>query len=137
MLRDSLISKRGLTGQRPPISLYSHYDTFYKTYCPANDIKIADGATILTDFRNGVVHGNKPIKTGDRNLRPKLDDDDDAYNPPMPFNIRIEAEELGLWYVELSLLYLFGYNSRYNDRLTRVQETQSPPWIAMPVIKSP
>lgn len=126
----SVISKGGLTGRGPPIALYTLYDTFYKTYCPAGSSKTADGATILTDFRNGVVHGNKPIKSGDKNPRPKLDDDGDISNLPVPFDIRIEAGELGLWYVELSLLCLFGYNGRYNDRLTRVQDTQSPPCSA-------
>jgi hypothetical protein len=54
---------------------------------------------------------------------PKLDDN--VSHPPVLFQIRCEAKELGLWYVVMSLLSLFGYEGKYNDRLTRVQEVKN------------
>jgi hypothetical protein len=63
-----------------------------------------------------------------------LDDDGDVSNPPVPTKARIEAEELGLWYVEMSLLYLFGYEGEFNDRLTKVQGIRVP-WAKSPPIE--
>jgi len=114
----------GMDRQRPNRELCIFFEEFYNRYCPPR--KIADGATILTDFRHGVVHGNRGISTGDERdrmkNRPKLDDDSDATNPILPFPLRIHAMQYGLWCVEMSLLYLIGYNGRYNDRITRAQD---------------
>ncbi|MGD0953286.1 MAG: hypothetical protein ABR985_12990 [Methanotrichaceae archaeon] len=115
------LAKGGLNNQSPEKELYTFYEDFYKKYFPS---KSADCATILTDFRNGVVHGNRFIKPNDKWCRPKLDDDGDRSNPPVPSEIKSEARQLGLWCVEMSLLYLIGYNGLYNDRLTGVQDVQ-------------
>jgi hypothetical protein len=53
-----------------------------------------------------IIHGNMPIKPGDKNPRPKLDGD--IGNPPVPLEIKMEAEELGLWYVEMSIDTFLG-----------------------------
>jgi hypothetical protein len=113
------LTKAGLDTQNPQRELCKFYDDFYRIHCPR---KTADGATILADFRNGVVHGNHAIVPGDMKNRPKLDDDDDASNPLLPFPLRIAAGEFGLWCVEMSLLYLIRYNGHYCDRITKAQD---------------
>ncbi len=119
-----VISEGGLIKKSLPTALCAFFDAFYKKNCLPG--KNADGATVLTDFRNGVVHGNRAIRSISNKNRPKLDDDGDVSSPPVPFEARIEAEELGLWYVEMSLLYLFGYEGEYNDRLSRAQDVKMP-----------
>lgn len=119
------LAKGGLDTHMPPRDLYTLYNNFYSTNCPR---KIADVATILADFRHGVVHGNYPIRTGDIRNRPKLDEDGDPSNPSVPSEIRRDAKELGLWCVEMSLLCLFKYSGNYNDRLTKAQDIPSPSW---------
>lgn len=109
----------GLDAQSPQSDLCTFYADFYRRHCPS---KTADGATILADFRNGVVHGNRAIAPGDIRNRPKLDEDGDASNPLLPFPLRIAAEEYGLWCVEMSLLYLIRYNGHYSDRITKAQD---------------
>jgi len=113
------LERAGLDTQRPERKLCTFYEDFYTRHCPR---KTADGATILTDFRHGVDHGNKAIVPGDIMNRPKLDDDGDASNPLLPFPLRIAAQEFGLWCVEMSLLYLIRYNGRYSDRITKAQD---------------
>jgi hypothetical protein len=124
----SVLSHGDLIGRDLPTDLYTFFNAFFRKHCTPG--KIADGATILTEFRNGIVHGNKPIIPGKYGNRPKLDDDGDVKNPPVPFEARLQARELGIWYVEMALLYLigYGYNGEYNDRLARVKGV-SPPWI--------
>jgi hypothetical protein len=112
------LAKGGLDAQSPPKELFTFYDDFYKKNCPA---KTADCATILADFRHGVVHGNRAIKQGDKWNRPNLANGDPS-NPPLPFSLMIAAMGLGLWCLEMSILYLLKYNGQFNDRLTRAQE---------------
>ncbi len=77
----------------------------------------SDGAQTLTQVRNTLVHSN-PKK------RRKLFDADSS--------VREEASELGLWYLELVLLYLFAYRGQYSNRLRtdcwRGEEVESVPW---------
>lgn len=121
-----ILEKGALNARTPPEALHTLYKSFYAINCPS---KIADSASILADFRHGVVHGNYyATKADDIRNRPKLDDDGDPNNPPVPFETKREAKELGLWCVEMSLLCLFKYNGHYNDRLTREQDIQSPQW---------
>lgn len=119
-----ILSKGGLNNQTLPMDLYSYYNSFYRKYCPSD--KKADAATIITDFRNGVVHGNKSIRPGKMENRPKIYDDGDRSNPPVPSSIKREARQLALWCVEMSLLRLFGYKGHYNDRLSRAQQIPMP-----------
>jgi hypothetical protein len=120
------LSKGGLDNRNPPKDLYDIYDRFYKNNCPT--WKRADSATILADFRHGVVHGDKNVELGKlaKWNRPKLFDDRDPNNPPVPPEIKTEAENLGLWCVEVSLLKLFGYIGHYNDRISRAQHVPMP-----------
>ncbi len=64
--RISVVLKREkLDKQSPPKRLFDFYDDYYKTNCNAKyPNKQANGAEILNDFRNGVIHGN------DNNVRP-------------------------------------------------------------------
>lgn len=61
----------------------------------------ADGPTSIVKLRNGVVHP-KQIK---RN-----------YVLQAPRRARSEAQELGLWFLELALLHMIGYDSIYYPR---------------------
>jgi hypothetical protein len=131
----SLLSHGDLISRDLPKDLYSVYHSFFNRYCTS---KKANGPTILTEFRNGVVHGNKPLipkgNRGDNRNRPKLDDDGDILNPPVPFEAMIQAKELGIWYVEMALLYLIGYGycGEYNDRLAR-EKGVNVPWVKSPL----
>lgn len=122
-----VLAKGGLDTQSPPNDLYILYNDFYKkhsclTKCkPKNKPKKADIATILADFRDGVVHGNRP--PSDR-CRPNLNED--GKNPTVPFEIKSEAKRLGLWCLEMSLLCLIGYNGYCNNRLDRDQDVTVP-----------
>jgi len=113
------LGKARLATRLPSSDLCRFYGDFYRINCPG---KIADGPNILTYFRHGVVHGNRPIVAGDKRNRPNLDEDPDSSNPIVPFNLMRDAQNFGLWCVEMSLLFLIGYNGHYNDRLTRAQE---------------
>jgi len=128
----SVLSHGDLISQDLPKDLYVVYDAFFKKYCTPD--KKADGSTVLTEFRNGVVHGNKPIIPRKYGNRPKLDEDGDTKNPLVPFEARQHARELGTWYVEMALLYLigYGYQGVYNNRLTRVKAT-TVPWVKSPL----
>jgi hypothetical protein len=130
-----ILSHGDLISRDPPKELHTIYDSFFKKYCPPS--KKVDGATILTEFRNGVVHGNKPLipisNRDSKKNRPKLDDDGDVKNPPVSFEAMIQAKELGIWYVEMALLYLIGYGycGEYNDRLAR-EKAVTVPWVKSP-----
>jgi hypothetical protein len=131
-----VLSQGDLISRDLPSDLHTFFDAFFKKYCPPD--KKADGPTILTEFRNGVVHGNKPIIPGKYGNRPKLDEDGDSKNPVVPFEARIQAKELGIWYVELALLYLigYGYQGAYDDRLTK-KKGVTVPWVkSLPEEKS-
>ncbi|MGB4698379.1 MAG: hypothetical protein WBH08_11120, partial [Methanothrix sp.] len=91
------LSMAGLDTKSPHTDLCQFFNDFYRRNGTG---KTADGATILTDFRHGVVHGN-----GDKLNRPKLDEDGDSTNPVLPFPLRRYAQDYGLWCVEMSVLY--------------------------------
>jgi hypothetical protein len=118
-----ILANGELDTQHPPNDLYIFYDTFYKKYGHLKKCKPkkADIATILADFRNGVVHGNSPPSD---QCRPNLNED--GKNPTVPFEIKSEAKRLGLWCVEMSLLYLIGYNGYCDNRLNRDQDVTVP-----------
>lgn len=70
----------------------------------------SDGAHAVTDIRNSLVHPSK---------QSKHDADGCA-----------EAWEFSLWFLDLALLRLFGYNGPYSNRLnaTFVGEVEPVPW---------
>lgn len=65
---------------------------------------IEDGAEVFTLIRNALVHGQEKKR---RDLR------------DIGTLERFEALEIGLWYLELSLLYILGYKGKYNNRIRR------------------
>lgn len=116
-----VLSRAGLDTKSPHTDLCQFFNDFYRR---TGTGKTADGATVLTDFRHGVVHGNRTIVPGNIQNRPKLDEDGDSTNPVLPFPLKRYAQDYGLWCAEMSLLYLIGYNGRYNDRITKEQDVQ-------------
>lgn len=79
----------------------------------------SDGPQTLTQVRNTLVHSN-PKK------RRKLFDADSQ--------VREEASDLSLWYLELIFLYLFGYRGEYSNRLRsgcwKGEEVETVPWAS-------
>lgn len=72
-----------------------------------NLMKLADmedGAEVFTVIRNALVHGQEKKR---RDLR------------DIGSMERFEALELGLWYLELSLLHILGYKGNYKNRIKR------------------
>lgn len=62
---------------------------------------IEDGPEIFTIIRNALVHGQEKKR---RDLR------------DITVLAKYEALELGLWYLELSLLYIMDYKGKYSNR---------------------
>lgn len=85
----------------------------------------ADGPHAITEVRNALVHAS-PKK------RKKVLGADTG--------TRYEAWWLGLWYLELVLLWLFDFRGKYSDRLVRDggkgQEVRLVPWAAAPTAYS-
>ena len=75
--------------------------------------KWEDGPHAFTDFRNSIVHPKK--------LKKVLD---------APGNATREISDLGIQYLELIFLRLFGYEGRYVNRLIKPNygETEPVPW---------
>ena len=71
------------------------------------------GPHALVDLRNGLVHQ-------------KME------NGILSSEAQRQARELGLWYVELLLLELFGYSGLYSNRLTRkwTGDVETVPWAS-------
>jgi hypothetical protein len=69
-----------------------------------------DGASVFTLIRNDVVHPPRRKKTR------------------VPFEAAAEASYLGLWYLELALLWWLGYRGDYRDRSTYSSEPRPVPW---------
>jgi hypothetical protein len=80
----------------------------------AKNNKWIDGPHALTEIRNSLSHP--------KNRQRVLDASDSA---------KWDALDLGLWYLELVLLYIFGYQGRYTNRLIKNQrdgDTEPVPW---------
>ena len=60
----------------------------------------ANGPHTLVAIRNDLIHSNMKLKT-------------------LPSDIYGQARKLGLWYVELMLLNIFGYAGQYGNRLAQ------------------
>jgi hypothetical protein len=70
-----------------------------------------DGLHALTEIRNEITHAKK------------------KYN--LFFSTKFDAADLGLWYLELVLLAMCGYQGHYENRLLKVRqngETEVVPW---------
>ncbi len=73
-----------------------------------------DGPHAFTEIRNGLIHPKKRQKISDA-----------------PSEAKIDACDLGLWYLELVLLCIFNYQGSYASRLPRLcwnGETEPVPW---------
>jgi hypothetical protein len=72
----------------------------------------ADGPHAITDMRNAIVHP----KEGE----------------PIPFGATVDAWRLGMWYLELVLLWLFDFRGEYKSRLSEdiwPGQVERVPWI--------
>ncbi len=75
------------------------------------ELNQVDAPYLFTQIRNDIVHSKKKIENFETYL--------------------YEASDLGLWYLELVLLAIFGYQGCYHNRLPRYQqngEIESVPW---------
>lgn len=79
-----------------------------------------NAAFAFCEIRNNITHASL------ENRKRLLED--------MPFKVRREAWELGLWYLELILLHLFNYKGQYFNRLPKglryYGELEHVPWVA-------
>jgi hypothetical protein len=68
-----------------------------------------DSPHALTEIRNNITHPERPAQYS---------------------NAYFEAWSLGLWYLELALLRICGYNGSYSNRLVAklVGEVEDVPW---------
>lgn len=71
-----------------------------------------DGPDIFVKIRNALIHGQEKKRILLNEISP---------------NAKTEAFKLGLWYLELSLLYVLNYNGNYYNRITRQSEIV--PWF--------
>ena len=82
----------------------------------------ADAPEAIVQVRNALVHANP------KKRKKVLADGDDG--------VRTEAWWLGLWYLELVLLWLFDFRGEYSNRLVRSgtaeQKIQLVPWAVSP-----
>lgn len=75
--------------------------TFFKAFCNKSENEKFDGPQGLVNIRNAYVHSQKNKLTTLSSLNN---------------NIILDAVHLGIWYFELALLYILGYNEKYIDR---------------------
>ena len=76
-----------------------------------NSMKFQHGPHTLVTIRNDLIHSKMKLET-------------------LRCEIYFQARELGLWYVELMLLRIFGYKGKYGNRLTQEWrgEVELVPW---------
>lgn len=74
-----------------------------------------DAVDAVVLYRNAIVHG-------DYEKRVKLQSFTSAFKG--------EAKHLSIWYLELCILYVLGYNGRYNNRTTAkyISDSEEVPW---------
>lgn len=89
-----LLSKIGLTSSAP--TAFSELQSYVEDN---NDLP--DAVEAFVQFRNALVHGNQ-------DKRRRLVE--------IPIGVKIELQQLGLWYIEVSLLKIWGYKGKYCNR---------------------
>ncbi|WP_316776580.1 hypothetical protein [Pedobacter antarcticus] len=62
---------------------------------------VQDGPEVFVKIRNALVHGQESKRAELKKITPKA---------------KYQALQLGIWYVELALLYILGYKGKYNNR---------------------
>lgn len=97
-----------LSTLRIPIAIPS---SLHEMHRAANTMKWKDGPHAYSDIRNSLVHP-------------------DSKNRQERFKCITDGWRLGLWYLELSLLAVCGYNGSYGSRITRhiYGEVSYVPW---------
>ncbi|WP_316763674.1 hypothetical protein [Pedobacter aquatilis] len=78
---------------------------------------VIDGPEVFVKIRNALVHGQETKR---------------AELKKITLIAQYQALQLGIWYVELALLYIMGYNGKYNNRSSGKQwrDTGEPvPWV--------
>ncbi len=82
------------------------------------ELNWSDGVQALTETRNALIHAN--LKKRQRLLK-------------RSFVEKIDIVNLGLWYLELVLLNIFGYRGKYLSRVAhqefKHENIQTVPWI--------
>jgi hypothetical protein len=121
-----LLAKIGIPLKIPPERQSQPVPDLFQSFVPPPPplipalVKLAssrdwmDGPHAFTELRNGIVHPKK--------LQKVLNAASEA---------RVDASNLGLWYLELVLLAIFGYQGRYENRLVRPRQsgdTDFVPW---------
>ncbi|WP_282017762.1 hypothetical protein [Salegentibacter mishustinae] len=83
-----------------------------------NEIQILDGPDAVVQIRNAIVHSQQE-------KRKKLSS--------IHYMAKYQALQLCLWYIELSILKILGFNQKYYNRtsseLVRVKSEENLPWI--------
>lgn len=90
--------------------------THFTDLCQScNALGWIDGPHALTSMRNALAHP----KSREKLSKPSI-------------AARVELHQLSLWYVELALLRLIGFDGSYSNRLTarNVGEVELVPWSA-------
>ncbi len=75
------------------------------------------GPGVIVRLRNALVHSKQAKRIDLRNF---------------PFDLRYDAVTLGLWYVELILLWLLDFKGRYSNRLSGghwAGQVETVPWV--------
>jgi len=79
--------------------------------------EIIDGPEAFVQIRNAIVHSKNKKRKNLMN---------------MDIDVKFEALSLGIWYIELSLLYILGYRGKYSNRtvmgFTTTDQEQTVPW---------
>jgi hypothetical protein len=79
------------------------------------DPEMRTGPIALTDYRNEVVHPDRPRRSED-----------------LGWKIGYEARQLALWYLELALLWICDYQGDYVSRPLKprvIGEVNRVPWV--------
>ena len=69
----------------------------------ANKFKTVDAPDIFVRIRNSIVHSQETKRKELANI---------------PDEVKNEALQLSIWYIELSLLYILKFEGKYSDRST-------------------
>jgi len=72
----------------------------------SNNQDISDGVDIIVQIRNIIIHAQEEKRNKLINIEPK---------------VKYEAQQLALWYIEYSLLYILEYKGKYFNRTSGKQ----------------
>jgi len=81
--------------------------TSLNSYVNNNKNTIVDAPDAFIQIRNAIVHSQE----GKRKKLKQIESE-----------VKYEALELGIWYIEMGLLYILGYNGKYYNRCRKIEE---------------